>query len=212
MFCSEVNATTARHSICCGTVGAMRVASKPAGLNVEECLQPRKRNPMVKSLHGIDANRRPVHNVGKAKASWEETSMRTARGAGVGDQARREGIAEVNVGKDHLPAGAGSNLQRPPVEGAGDRGRDLVWRMSPYERRREGNAFRGGARRLPSRGNTSRRQRGSGHLVDPDRSWTLSQGSRILNDGSYLTCKLPGGGVYTSQRLSFVPGGKAVRR
>ena len=150
MFCSEVNATTAGHSICCAMVGAMRVASKPAGLNVKECLQPRKRNPMVKLLHGIDASRRPVHNVGKAKASWEETSMRTARGAGVGDQARREGIAEVNVGKDHLPAGAGSNLQRPPVEArAGDRGRDLVWRMSPYERRREGNAFRGGE---PSRG------------------------------------------------------------
>ncbi len=132
---------------------------------------------MLKSLHGIDANRRPVENSGKANASWKETSKCTTRGAGVGDQARGKRIAAVNVGKDHLPAGAGSNLQRPPVEArAEDRGRVLVWRMSQYERRREGNASRGDARRLPSSGNTARGQRGSGHLVDPDRSWTLSQG------------------------------------
>ena len=40
-----------------------------------------------------------------------------------------------NVGKGHLPAGAGSNLQRPVVIGkTEDNRRDLVWRMSPYER------------------------------------------------------------------------------
>ena len=35
-----------------------------------------------------------------------------------------------NVGKGHLPAGTGNNLQRPIVKAnAGDGGRDLVWRM-----------------------------------------------------------------------------------
>jgi hypothetical protein len=40
-----------------------------------------------------------------------------------------------NVGKGHLPAGTGNNLQRPIVKAnAGDGGRDLVWRMGSYER------------------------------------------------------------------------------
>jgi len=133
---------------------------------------------------------------------------RRGRGPSAWGKIRRD-----NVGKDHLPAGAGSNLQRPPIKArAGDRRRVLVWRMSPYERRRQGNACRGDARRLPSRGNTSRGQRGSGHLVDPDRSWTVNQGSRILNSGSNLTRKLPRIGVYTCQRLSLLLDGKAVRR
>jgi len=40
-----------------------------------------------------------------------------------------------NVGKGHLPAGTGNNLQRPIVKAqAGGGGRDLVWRMGSYER------------------------------------------------------------------------------
>jgi hypothetical protein len=42
--------------------------------------------------------------------------------------------------------------------------------MSPYERRRRGNALRGGERRHPGVGNTGRGQRGSGHLAAPGRS------------------------------------------
>ena len=43
-----------------------------------------------------------------------------------------------NVGKGHVPAGADCNLRRPEAGGEteGD-GRGGVWRMSPYERRRE---------------------------------------------------------------------------
>ena len=40
-----------------------------------------------------------------------------------------------NVGKGHLPAGTDDNLQRPVVIGrTEDGGRDLVWRLSQYER------------------------------------------------------------------------------
>jgi hypothetical protein len=41
----------------------------------------------------------------------------------------------------------------------------MVWRMSPYERRRGGNAPPGGSRGRPSAGNARSGQRGSGHSV-----------------------------------------------
>jgi len=43
-----------------------------------------------------------------------------------------------NVGKDHIAAGADRNLRRPEAGGKTEGGgRGVVWRMSPYERRRE---------------------------------------------------------------------------
>jgi hypothetical protein len=68
--------------------------------------------------------------------TWEEVTgtctptIRRGRGPGIQGQTRRD-----NVGKGHLPAGAGSNLQRPTAEAKAEGGgRVLVWRMSPYER------------------------------------------------------------------------------
>ncbi len=120
-----------------------------------------KVSPMLKSLHGIGANRRPGHNVGKAEASWEETSKCTTRGAGVGDQARGERVAEVNVGKEPFPAGARSNLQGLSNQPIGEGG-ERIWvrHLSPYELRWPGNAGLGGGQRLPRRGNTPMGQRG----------------------------------------------------
>jgi hypothetical protein len=77
-------------------------------------------------------------------------------------------IGRDNVGKDLYAAGAGSNLQRLFARGTTKGGKRIkVWRMSPYERRRSGNALREDARRLPCDGNTGMRQRGSGHLAVP---------------------------------------------
>lgn len=57
-----------------------------------------------------------------------------------------------NVGKGHRPAATGENLQRPGVQGASrGAGRVVVWRMSPYERRRGGNAPPGGLEAAPAR-------------------------------------------------------------
>ncbi len=47
----------------------------------------------------------------------------------------------------------------------GGAGREMVWRMSPYERRRGGNAPPGGLRGRPGAGNARFGQRGSGHSV-----------------------------------------------
>jgi len=45
--------------------------------------------------------------------------------------------------------------------------RDEVWRMSPYERRRKGNALPDGPRGRPERNDTPAGQRGSGHSAAP---------------------------------------------
>ena len=81
----------------------------------------------------------------EAVIAREETSKctgRPPRGRGPGDQGR---CAGNNVGKSHLPAGIGDNLQRPGGIGIPEAtGRDLAWRMGSYERERGGNSPRGG--------------------------------------------------------------------
>jgi len=73
--------------------------------------------------------------VGKAAVLWEETGECTIgshRGRGPGTWGKTCGD---NVGKGQFPAGAGSNLQGPTSEVEAEvSGRELVWRMSPYER------------------------------------------------------------------------------
>jgi hypothetical protein len=61
-------------------------------------------------------------------------------------------VRRDNVGKGHRPAGTGDNLQRPRAQGESrGAGRGMVWRMSPYERRRGGNAPPGGLEVAPAR-------------------------------------------------------------
>jgi hypothetical protein len=71
--------------------------------------------------------------------------------AGYGSEHLHKGRRD-NVGKGHLPAGAGGNLQRPCAQRVyRRRGEGMVWRMSPYERRRGGNAPPGGPEAAPAR-------------------------------------------------------------
>ena len=85
------------------------------------------------------------------------------RGTGPGIRGR---VRTTNVGKGRHPAGADSNLQGPAARGTTEGGgRTTVWRMSPYELRRKGNAFPNGARRHCGCSNAATGQRGSGHLA-----------------------------------------------
>ena len=95
MIGSDVEAMAAQ----CGStaVGAIGVASKPAGLNVRESLQPREEahtEVAVWILRGARAG----PNIGKAEVLWEETGVSTTGAAGVGVQARWEGFAEIRSG------------------------------------------------------------------------------------------------------------------
>ena len=85
--------------------------------------------------------------------------------------------------------------------------------MSPYERRRGGNALRDGTRCHPRRGNTSKGQRGSGHLAVRDRgdSRALTRVMPHPRNQDEPEGKPRPGGVYASQRLSLAELGKTSR-
>ena len=119
-----------------------------------------------------------------------------------------------NVGKVPLSAGAGSNLQRPTGRAhrkAGRRIRD--WRMSLFERRRRGNALRGSRKDYSLRGNTSKGQRGSRHLVGT--VCNSGEGLRTYQLGNCYSGIEPFSkpiaiGAYAYQSLSFSAIGKAT--
>ena len=119
-----------------------------------------------KSLRGLLRSPTRASASGKADVVGEETGKctlqdRRGTGPGIWGKTRRD-----NVGKDLLPAGADSNLQRPLGGACSRAGRRIwVWRMSQYEQGRRGNALRSGARHHSGGGNTSVGQRGSGHLA-----------------------------------------------
>ena len=96
-----------------------------------------------------------------------------------------------------------SNKGVPEIEG-----RVKAWRMSPYERRRKGNAFREGARRLPHQGNTDMGQRDSGHLaVTGSVNWETGMSHHRDQPAKQTTCS----GAYVCQHLSIAVGRKACR-
>ena len=91
---------------------------------------------MLKLLeHGYLLKRRPDDVFGKADVLWEETGKCTTRAAGVGVLARRERFAEITSGKAISQQGLTATCKDPPAKAATvGGGRDLVWRMSQYER------------------------------------------------------------------------------
>jgi len=112
--------------------------------------------------------RRPGPNVGKANVLGEATGACTLGAAGVGVQTRGEGWAEITSGRACAQQGLAATCEDHPREAMPKPGGgQQVWRMSPYERRRGGNALPGGSSCLPCAGNAGTRQRGSGHLAVP---------------------------------------------
>ncbi|NIS68555.1 MAG: hypothetical protein GTO12_06265 [Proteobacteria bacterium] len=87
----------------------------------------------------------------------------TRRGMGPSAYAR---IAEIMSGRTISQQGLATTCEDLSYK-VEIGGRDLVWRMSPYELRRRGNALRGSAGRYPGGGNARAGQRGSGHLAVP---------------------------------------------
>ena len=129
------------------------------------------------------------------------------RGTGPSIQGR---IRRDNVGKGHRPAGAGSDLQRPAKRGMTEGGgRELVWRMSPYELRKRRNVLRRGAGRHACSGNARGRQRGSGHLAVPGGPPDVEPGMVAPRSGNESGSKPTRGGVYVGQHLSLTRVGKA---
>jgi hypothetical protein len=174
-----------------------------------EWLQPRNWGPYRSRCAGFCGKpTRLQHGEGRCPTGRNGQEHRgDRRGMGPGTWGRTRGD---NVGKDPLPAGAGSNLQRSAERGTTEGGgRDRVWRMSPSERRRRGNALRGGARHHPGAGNARVRQRGSGHLAVPGRSSDAEPRGADPRSRDEPMGKPKRVGVDACQRLSHALAGKA---
>jgi hypothetical protein len=123
-------------------------------------------------------------------------------------------IAEIMLGRSLLQQGLAATCKDHLEEPIGKAGWSIWdWHMSPYERRREGNSFRGGARRHPWRGNASKGRRGSRRLVGV--VYGNVEGHRahkhVFRSDAESWIKPAGQGVYASQRLSFGEAGKGPR-
>jgi len=194
------------------TVGAVRVASKTGGLKVTNDNGPEIEVPHETAFSGD--SQLPTHRrrVGKADAEREEMGKCTARTAGVQVQASRERYAEITSGKTISQQGLAATCKDPLYKAEAEvSGRDLVWRMSEYERRRRGNALRGDAGRHHGEGNTRAMQRRSGHLAgivhctgEGHRAHKPRCGGRVESSSKPTTS-----GVYAGQRLSLAIAGKA---
>jgi len=103
----------------------------------------------------------PVREAGAREEELGESTRGGRRGMGPSAYARGVGIMS---GRASSQQGLATTCEDPATDGTTEgAGRDEVWRMSPYEQRRRGNALRGDRRGRPERSNASLRQRGSGH-------------------------------------------------
>ena len=148
--------------------------------------------PPTEVAVGDFATRRPAVSPGKANVLGEVTGTCTLGAAGVGVQTRREGLAEITTGRACAQQGLTATCKDPACEAMPKpQGGQQVWRMSPYERRRRGNALPGGTRCLHHCGNAAGMQRGSGRVAVPGwlldsapRSSRLSQRGRAVEQTS----------------------------
>lgn len=165
MICADVKATAAKDREVRG--GSYRSGEQTCGSEHKRMTAPPKLST-DRSSSRIIAKRRPGPNAGKANVLGEATGACTLGAAGVGVQTRGEGLAEITSGRACAQQGLAATCkdhasEAKPKPGGGQQ----VWRMSPYERRRRGNALPGGTRRLHHDGNAGMMQRGSGYLAVP---------------------------------------------
>ena len=87
----------------------------------------------------------------------------------------------------------------------------MVWRMSPYERRRGGNAPPGGSRGRPGAGNARSGQRGSGHSVATRSRYAPDTELGYAGPASWRRgeANSTASGRRVCQHRSFAPWGKA---
>ena len=117
--------------VVCAAVGTTWEASKLGGLNIKECLQPRK-DPRERLCSRIKAGSRPYPFQGKADDTGEETGKRTLWDRrGMGPSIRGK-IRRITSGRAIFQQGLETTCKDSPVEAKAEDGeREVVWRMSP---------------------------------------------------------------------------------
>ena len=105
----------------------------------------------------------PWGEAGVLGEGMDKCSRGARRGMGPSTCTR---VAEIMSGRAIAQQGLARTCKDRAHNGhTGGAGRGMVWRMSPYEQRRGGNAPPGGFRGRPGAGNARSGQRGSGHSV-----------------------------------------------
>ncbi len=146
----------------------------------------------------------PPNPVGKVDVVGEVTVKCTSRATAVQIQASRERLAEITSGRATSQQGLAATCKDSPHGRKAEGGeRDLVWRMSPYERRRRGNALRDGAGHRLGAGNAVAEQRGSGHSAVPGPCPDTEPGLYGPRSRDEPVSKQTAQGVYVSQHLSL---------
>lgn len=138
------------------------MASKPGGLN-ERNDEGRERLGRSEVAERDEVVADTFGTLGGRPMPWGKKRVSAPRGTTVAHvQASGERLAEITSGRAISQRGLAVTCKDPPNEAEAEGGgREVVWRMSPYELRRRGNALRGGAGRHRRGGNTSAVQRGS---------------------------------------------------
>ncbi len=139
----------------------------------------------------------------------EETDRSTGgvwRGMGPDNCTR---IAEITSGRTISQQGLAATCRDPLYRETKSGGRAMVWRMSLYELRRKGNAFRGGAGRRSGEGNTHARRRGSGHLAVLEHARTPSRENVCSLSMDEPMGKPAVAGAHVSPHLNLAGAGKA---
>src|SRR5467141_4256683 len=115
-----------------GAVGAIRGPSERRSLKVANDCSPEKKRSLTKLHHRDNSGSPSVFPVTRGRCRWGRKGQVHPLGtAGYGSKRLRKECRD-NVGKDHLSAGTGDNLQRPRARGKTiGRRRWMVWRMSP---------------------------------------------------------------------------------
>jgi hypothetical protein len=167
-------------------------------------------SPEIRSRAEVAARRvadcRPTSRMGKAEALREGTSASTAGSAGVGVQASRERSAEITSGRASMQQGLTATCKDRRSERRAERGGGS--RSGAWARRSDdggvtlaevmGDITLGQVTPGPGKGalDTWRSRIGVGHRAG-------------RTNGTGRGCKPVGSGVDASQRLSFLPTGKA---
>ena len=136
----------------------------------------------------------------------DKCTGRLRRGMGPDNCTR---IAEITSGRTISQQGLAATCKDPPYKTTEIGGRAMVWRMSLYERRRKGNAFRSGAGRRSGEGNTHARRSGSGRLAVLEHARTQSRENVCSLSKDEPMGKPAAEGAYVSQHLNLSSAGKA---
>ena len=141
MFCSDVNATAALRMEF-AEVGAIWVASKLGGPNINGMAAVAKFPSTVKLLEWVFAGEPTCDRTGKADDAGEETGKCTPHTAATGARASKERLAEITSGRAVPQQGLAATCKDPPTKATTvGGGRVSVCRMRSYERGRRGNAL-----------------------------------------------------------------------